>query len=88
MVDHSPPRDARKRKFQQLERIYTKEHGNAARPRTLPTPLGQSSNRTMPIGQLGGYFNYGAGDDNEAPGSLPVKTKVCLLYTSVTWHMR
>ena len=76
MVDHSPPRDARKRKFQTLERIPCREHSDAVRNRPSLIPQGPSSYYTTHIGQSGSTFVYGGEDENEVSRFLPVKNKV------------
>ena len=78
MVDHSPPRDARKRKFQKLDR-KSRQEGYVG-PRASTIPKGQSSSYVTSRSKLVNPFANVEGDDNERAGPLPVKNKVCVLH--------
>ena len=78
MVDHSPPRDARKRKFQKLDRKSRQEGYVGLRASTIPK--GRSSSYVTSTSKLINPFFNVEGDDNERAGPLPIKNKVCVLY--------
>ena len=89
MVDHSPPRDMRKRKFQKLERISGGEDRDFLRsrnPTAGSTPLRSRFTTTSSAVNVIPYNE----DDTNIQGSLPVKSKVfCLFYSylmSITRH--
>ena len=84
MVDHSPPRDARKRKFQKLDRPSTTHRSQGAssfstlQKIAVPSPSGAVQSvpqHTIAVAAEGVSFHD---LDHDAPGSLPVKNKVCL----------
>ena len=82
MIDHSPPRDMRKRKFQKLDRTsstHSRDPPGCKTFTTGPVPsIPQATSRNIST-QLS-TCNGEAGDD--LPGSLPVKNKVCHLFDS------
>lgn len=88
MVDHSPPRDIRKRKFEKLNRSsggqHRDLHGSQAFGRAMVQPLPQAIPGDRSVGST-----PCTGQDREGiPATLPVKNKVFILSSSLSrvWH--
>ena len=83
MIDHSPPRDMRKRKFQKLDRTSGGQQSYSSGINAFTTRPVASVSRSMqtsslaqlPIGNVEGH--------HDIPGSLPVKNKVRLLFRAL-----
>ena len=77
MIDRSPPRDSRKRKYQKLDRTSLTQHRDVHGSRTYTTGV-QSASQTTTKTQPVGSNIFDGGDDRDISNPLPVKTKVCL----------
>ena len=74
MVDHSPPRDARKRKFQKLDRVPGGQNRGIVGSKVPTTPRGPVAPHNTPKSQP--ISTYVGRDERGKPESLPVKNKV------------
>ena len=82
MVDHSPPRDMRKRKFQKLDRISGANDRDFLRNRNLTAVSAPLPSPSTPTDSAVNATPYHGEDDHDIQGSLPVKTKVFCLFRS------
>ena len=80
MVDHSPPRDIRKRKFQRLDRTPRNQHRDPLGGKVSTAGLGSSNSQATTRDRPQEFATSYGESHHEVSGSLPVKNKVCLLF--------
>ena len=80
MIDHSPPRDMRKRKFQKLGRTSSRQATDSPGPKTFMTSLVPSIPQASPSNISTKFSACNEESSQDIPGSLPVKNKVFRIF--------
>ena len=80
MIDHSPPRDMRKRKFQKLGRTASRQARDSSGSKAFTTGLVSSISQASQSNISTTFSACNEESSQDIPGSLPVKNKVFRIF--------